>query len=96
MKIIGIPLRAPRFNEITAAVIMGSGLWVLAVGLMRAAGVETGRADAGALLVVMLWGCVSARVGIRVGAGGRHLAANLLVTALLLGAYQGAWAAFAG
>jgi hypothetical protein len=89
MKFIGVPLRRPAFNEITAAVVMGSGLWVLAVGAMHAARVELARADAGALLIVMLWAAVSARLGIRIGQGGRHLAANLLVSALLLAAYEG-------
>jgi hypothetical protein len=32
-------------------------------------------------------------VGIHIGRGQRHLAANLLVSAALLGAYQAAWAA---
>jgi hypothetical protein len=90
MKIIGIPLRKPRFNELTAAVVMGAGLWTLAVGLMHALQFEISKADAGALLLVVLWGCVSARVGIRVGGGHRHLVANLLVSASLLALYEGA------
>jgi len=92
MKLFGLPLRKPRFNELTAAVIMGAGLWVLAVGLMHVAHVDLGKADAGALLLVLLWGCVSARMGIRIGMGMRHLVVNLLVTAALLTVYQGAWA----
>lgn len=92
MNILGLPLRKPRFNELTAAVIMGAGLWVLAIGLLHVAGVDIGKADAGALLLVMLWGCISARVGLRIGLGSRHLAANLLVSAALLGVYQAAWA----
>ncbi len=92
MKLIGIPLRKPRFNEVTSAVIMGAGLWILAVGLMHILHADIGKADAGALLLVLLWGSVSARLGIRVGMGTRHLVANVLVTALLLGVYQGAWA----
>jgi hypothetical protein len=46
------------------------------------------KGDAGALLLVMLWACVSTRMGIRVGAGGRHLAANLLVSGVLLALYE--------
>ena len=92
MQFLGIPLRKPAFNELTAATVMGVGLWVLAVGLLRALRVEFGVADAGAMLLVLLWGCVSVRVGIRVDRGRRHLVANLMVTALLLGAYQAAWA----
>jgi hypothetical protein len=92
MKIFGISLRRPDFNAITAAAVMGVGLWVLAVGLMRLAGIELDAVNAGALLVVTLWGCISAHLGIRIGMGQRHLAANLLVSAVLLLIYQGAWA----
>lgn len=90
MKIIGIPLRKPSFDEVTAAVVMGSGLWLLLVGLAHATGLALERADAGALLVVVLWGALSARIGIHVGQGDRHLVANLAVSAVLLGAYQAA------
>ncbi len=34
--------------------------------------------------------CVGTRLGLKVGNGGRHLAANLGVSAVLLGLYQGA------
>jgi hypothetical protein len=90
MKLIGVPLRRPDFNELTAAAVMGSGLWVLAVGLAHVARMDMSKADAGALLLVMLWACVSTRLGIRVGAGGRHLALNLGVSAALLGLYEAA------
>jgi len=90
MKFIGIPLRKPSFGEVTAAAVMGCGLWLLLVGLAHAAGLPMERADAGALLVVVMWGALSARVGIHVGHGDRHLLANLAVSALLLGAYQAA------
>jgi uncharacterized membrane protein len=92
MQLLGIPLRKPGFNELTAAVVMGTGLWVLAVGVAHWLQLGLGRAEAGALLVVMLWGAVSARLGIRVGQGRQHLLANLAVSALLLAIYQGAWA----
>ena len=88
MKFIGVSLRRPGFNELTAAAVMGSGLWVLAVGVAHIARMELTKGDAGALLLVMLWACVSARMGIRVGAGGRHLAANLVVSGVLLGVYE--------
>ncbi|MBK1613637.1 hypothetical protein CKO44_09160 [Rubrivivax gelatinosus] len=90
MKLIGIALRKPSFNELTAAAVMGCGLWLLIVGLLQAGGFGLARADAGALLIVVMWGAVSARVGIHVGMGERHLLANIAVSALLLGAYQGA------
>jgi hypothetical protein len=89
MKIIGVPLRRPDFNEITAAAVMAAGLWVLAVGLMKVASVHLAKGDAGALLLVMLWACLSARFGIHVGQGGRHLAANVVVSAALLAVYEG-------
>ena len=91
MRLFGIDLRAPGHWELTSAVVMGAGLWVAAVGLLQAAQVEIGRFDAGALLVVALWGCIAARMGIRVGQGHRHLLANVAVSAVLLGLYQGAW-----
>lgn len=88
MKLIGIPLRRPNFGELTAAAILAVGLWIACLGLMRAASVDIARADAGALLVVVAWACLSTRLGIRVGAGQRHLAANLLVSGALLGVYE--------
>lgn len=92
MKFLGISLRVPTTSELTAAAVMATGLWVAAIGGMRVAGVEIGQVDAGALLVVVLWGCVSARLGIRIGTSHRHLFANLLVSAGLLLLYQSAWA----
>jgi hypothetical protein len=92
MKLFGIPLRKPNSGELTAAAVMATGLWVAAIGLLRVLNMDIDRADAGALLVVMWWGCVSVRCGIRVGMGNRHLAANLAVSAVLLALYQGAWA----
>lgn len=92
MKILGIPLRTPNASELTAAAVMGTGLWVAAVGMFRLAAIDIDRFDAGALLLVVLWGCISARLGIRIGDGHRHLVANLSVSAALLAMYQGAWA----
>jgi len=43
-----------------------------------------------ALLVVSVWGCVGARLGVALGKGGRHLAAHIGVNAVLLAIYQGA------
>ena len=88
MKLLGVPLRRPDFNELTASFVLGAGLWVFTVGLMRASQVELTKGDAGALLLVMLWACVSARMGIRVGQGGRHLAANFVGCGMLLGLYD--------
>ncbi|MBC7990536.1 MAG: hypothetical protein H7Y19_13265 [Luteimonas sp.] len=91
MKLLGIPLRTPNTGELTAAAVMGTGLWVAAVGMLRAAEIEIGPFDAGALLLVVLWGCVSARLGIRIGHGRRHLLANVLASAGLLVLYHVAW-----
>ncbi len=90
MTFFGIELRRPSFNEITAATVMAVGLWVCAVGLAQASGHALGAHDAGALLMVSIWACVGTRVGLKVAKGGRHLAANIGVSALLLGLYQGA------
>ena len=95
MKILGITLRKPSFNEITAAAVMATGLFVAALGLMRALHMAIDPIEAGALLLVMLWGCISVRLGIRIEQGKQHMVVNLVVSALLLGAYQGA-VAFVG
>ncbi len=87
MHLIGIPLRRPSSNEITASAVMAAGLWLAAVGAAWLLQWPLGRADAGALLLVVSWGCLSARVGIRIDQGQRHLLAQLLVSAVLLGLY---------
>jgi hypothetical protein len=88
VKFIGIPLRKPAFAEVTAAALMAVGLWAAAVGLLLSSRVSFDRVDAGALLLVLAWGCVSTRMGIRVGQDSRHLLANLVGCSLLLGVYQ--------
>ena len=90
MTFFGIQLRRPSFNEITAATVMAVGLWVAVVGLAQATGHGLAARDAGALLVVAIWACVGTRLGLKVGDGGRHLAANVGVSAVLLAVYQGA------
>jgi hypothetical protein len=90
MTFFGIELRRPSFNEVTAATVMAVGLWVGAVGIAQASGHALEAGDAGALLVVAIWGCVGTRLGLKVGSGGRHLAANIGVSAVLLALYQGA------
>lgn len=92
MTFIGIVLRTPTASELTAASIMGTGLWVAAMGICRVAALPVDRVDAGAILLVILWGCISARMGIRIDQGHRHLAANLCVSAGLLALYQSACA----
>jgi hypothetical protein len=88
MQLIGIPLRKPSHDELAASTILAVGLWLAGIGLMHVAQVEFGRADAGALLLVCMWSCVSTRLGIRIDRGGRHLLASLAVNALLLGVYD--------
>lgn len=88
MHLIGIPLRKPSHNEVAASTVMAVGLWLAGIGLMQVLQVDFSRADAAALLLVCLWGCLSARLGIRIDRGGRHLVASLAVNALLLGAHQ--------
>lgn len=88
MKLIGIPLRKPAFAEFTAATVMAVGLWAAAVGLLLASKVGIDRVDAGALLITLVWACLSTRLGIRVGQDRRHLVANLLGCTMLLGLYQ--------
>lgn len=90
MKFFGIELRKPSFNEITAATIMGVGIWLACLGGAAAFGHQMSRVDAGAALLVILWGCLSVRFGVHIGQGRAHLAANVSVTAVLLLVYQGA------
>jgi hypothetical protein len=89
MTLFGIELRRPSFNEITAATVMAVGLWVAVIGLAKVTGNALQAGDAGAVLVVAVWGCLGARLGFGVGKGGRHLAAHVGVSALLLALYQG-------
>jgi hypothetical protein len=88
MKLIGIPLCRPNVSELTASSAMGTGLWVAMVGIAHAVQLQLDKSDAGALLLVVLWACISARVGIRIEKGFRHIAANLLVSAGLVVLYH--------
>jgi hypothetical protein len=90
MTFLGIELRRPSFNEVTAATVMAVGLWVAVIGLAKVNGHALQSHDAGAVLVVAVWGCIGVRLGFGVGQGGRPLAAHLGVSAMLLGLYQGA------
>lgn len=88
MQILGIDLRKPSFGELTAAAVMACGCWLAAAGIAEASGHPLSPADAGALLAVIAWGAVSARLGVRLDGSARHAMAHLSVSALLLGAYQ--------
>lgn len=89
MKILGIQLRRPSFAEVTASGVMATGLWLAFVGLSRVSGQPFDAADAGAALLVIFWGCVCVRLGIRVDHGLRHLVLNVLLGGALLLVYQG-------
>lgn len=88
MHLIGIPLRRPSHDELAASTVMAVGLWLAGIALMQSSPVALSRVEAGALLVVCLWGCISARLGIRIERGGRHLLASVGGNALLLAAYE--------
>jgi hypothetical protein len=88
MKILGIQLRQPSFGEVTASAVMAAGLWLACVALLRASDQPMDRIEAGGALLVIFWGCVGVRLGIRVDRGARHLALNVLMGAVLLGAYH--------
>jgi hypothetical protein len=88
MKLIGIALRKPSFGELTAAAVMATGVWLATLGVLSAVHHPIGKADAGALLLIVAWACVSARLGIRIGLGHRHLLANMAGTGLLLALYE--------
>jgi hypothetical protein len=88
MKILGIQLRQPTFGEVTASAVMAAGLWLACVALLRANDQPLDRIEAGGALLVIFWGCVGVRLGIRVDRGARHLALNVLFGAVLLGVYH--------
>lgn len=91
MNIFGIPTRRPSFSEVTAASLMALGVWLGAVALLFRLDHAPTAFDAGALLVVLAWGCIGVRLGIRPDRGSRHVMANLAVSAVLLGFYAGVW-----
>ena len=88
MKILGVQLRKPSFNEVTASAVMASGLWLLYVAALRATDAVFEPINAGATLLVIFWGCVCVLLGIHVGRGLSHLSLNVCFGAALLGVYQ--------
>jgi len=90
MNVFGIALRRPRFSELTAAAVMAAGLWMLVLGGLHILQMPTDRADAGALLLMIAWGCMSVRFGLRMDQGQRPALLNLAGAAFLMGVYQGA------
>lgn len=92
MKLFGISLHKPSYSEFTASAVMAVGCWIALVGLARASGFALDIHEAGALLIVVAWGAVGTRLGFRFDGGPRHAAAHFVVSALLIGVYQGALA----
>lgn len=88
MKILGIPLTKPSFNEVTASAVMAAGLWLACMALWRVSDQPLDRIEAGAALLVIFWGCVGVRMGIRFDRGVRHVAANLLCAGVILALYH--------
>ena len=89
MKILGIQLSKPSFNEVTAAAVMASGLWLAIVAVFRVTEQPIDRIEAGAALLVIFWSCVGVRLGIRFDKGLRHVAANVLCAGVILAIYNG-------
>jgi hypothetical protein len=50
------------------------------------------RIEAGGALLVIFWGCVGVRMGIRFDKGVRHVAANMLCAGVILAVYHGVMA----
>jgi len=89
MKILGIELSRPSFNEVTASAVMAAGLWLAFVAVWRVSAQPMDRIEAGGALLVIFWGCVGVRMGIRFDKGPRHVAANMLCAAVILAVYHG-------
>ena len=88
MKILGIPLSKPSFTELTASAVMAAGLWLACIALFRVSQQPMDRIDAGAALLVIFWGCVGVRMGLRLDRGARHVAAYVLCAATILAVYH--------
>ena len=88
MKILGIQLTKPSFNEVTASAVMAAGLWLAIVAVFHVTEQPMDRFQAGAALLVIFWGCVGVRMGIRLDKGLRHIAVNLLCAAVILMIYN--------
>ena len=89
MKILGIQLNKPSFNELTASAVMAAGLWLACMALFKVSNQPLDRIEAGAALLMIFWGCVGVRIGIRLDRGLRHVAANLVCGGAILLIYHG-------
>lgn len=88
MKILGIQLNKPSFNEVTASAVMAAGLWLATVALFRVTEQPIDRIQAGAALLVIFWSCVGVRMGIRLDKGLRHVAVNVVCGGAILVVYN--------
>ncbi len=95
MKILGIELSKPSFNEVTASAVMAAGLWLAIMALLRVSEQPLDRVEAGAALLVIFWGCVGVRMGIRFDKGLRHIVANVLGGGAILVIYHAVMALLA-
>lgn len=86
MKVWGVQLERPGPWGLTAAVGIGAVLWVTWV--VSGLGPRT-KVAAGGMLVAMLWGTISASVGIHAARAGRHLALNVLGCTAVMLVYAG-------
>jgi len=89
MKILGIQLRKPSFDEVTASAVMAAGLWLAYIALMKVGGQAFDAVQSGAVLLIIFWGCVCVRFGIHVGRGLQHLVLNVAFGGVLLLIYLG-------
>ena len=95
MKILGIQLTKPSFNEVTASAVMAAGLWMATIALFHVTQQPIDRIQAGAALLVIFWSCVGVRMGIRLDKGLRHVVANVLCGGVILIAYSAVLTLFA-
>lgn len=89
MNILGVTLNKPSFTEVTWAALIACVWWVAALGIWTVAGGRPEPVDAGATLLIIFWGCICPRCGIRIDRGFSHLALNMVVSAIILTAFQG-------
>ena len=92
MKLFGIALRKATFNEITAAAVLGTGLWMVGLGFAHASGHALDIREAGALLLVTAWACIAVRIGLGIDQGRAISWSTSASSRVLLGAYDGALA----
>ncbi len=91
MQILGVQWRKPTFKAFTEASVIGLGLWLCGVAAMVQANPQVGADEVGALLVMVWWFSLGARMGLDLRTGLRPLLVNLGIAAVLLACYSAAW-----